>query len=73
MLRGFRASQRRTSAPLKDGYLTISAEKAVEETQEAEKEGPNAFAGLVFNALSRAFWARRDERKTSKTKYRSSV
>ena len=39
-----------------DGYLTISAEKAVEETQEAEKKGQCVRRERWSGALSRAFY-----------------
>ena len=44
------------SATLKDGYLTISAEKAVEETQEAEMMGQCVRGERWSGALSRAFY-----------------
>ena len=47
-LPGFRKEN--ISATLKDGYLTISAEKAVEETQEAERRA-SAFAANAGPAL----------------------
>ena len=53
-LPGFRKEN--ISATLKDGYLTISAEKAVEETQEAEKKGQCVRRERWSGALSRAFY-----------------
>ncbi len=44
------------SATLKDGYLTISAEKAVEETQDSEKKGRCVRRERWSGALSRAFY-----------------
>lgn len=53
-LPGFRKEN--ISATLKDGYLTISAEKAVEETPEAEKKGQCVRRERWSGALSRAFY-----------------
>ena len=53
-LPGFRKEN--ISATLKDGYLTISAEKAVEETQEAEMKGQGGRRERWSGALSRAFY-----------------
>ena len=53
-LPGFRKEN--ISATLKDGYLTISAEKAVEETQEAEQKGQCVRRERWSGALSRAFY-----------------
>ena len=53
-LPGFRKEN--ISATLKDGYLTISAEKAVEETQEAERKGQCVRRERWSGALSRAFY-----------------
>lgn len=53
-LPGFRKEN--ISATLKDGYLTISAENAVEETQEDEKKGQCVRRERWSGALSRAFY-----------------
>lgn len=62
------------SATLKDGYLTISAEKAVEETQDSEKKGRCVRRERWSGALSRAFYVGEGVKEEDiKAKYENGV
>ena len=62
------------SATLKDGYLTISAEKAVEETQDSEKKGRCVRRERWSGTLSRAFYVGEGVKEEDiKAKYENGV
>lgn len=71
-LPGFKKDQ--ISATLKDGYLVVKAEKAVEESQDDEKKGTCIRRERWSGALSRAFYVGEGVREEDiKAKYEYGV